>query len=178
MIIGIVDILLQLALIISTAVDLSKGTTTSGSGATSIVGGVLSVIAASFLILGVMKVGFGEVNSLVKSEAQKIFSKQDKAGYLLFWIVLKGIALTIYVITFILFIIAVIAVGANGASGAGVGVIIFAIILIGCIICEFLYLNFLNLFDFQIFSFLIVLNAYWWAVVRSYREELMGTLPR
>lgn len=56
MVIGIVDIALQLILIITTSVGLSNGTEEAGSGATSIVGSLLSICAAAFLILGTMKV--------------------------------------------------------------------------------------------------------------------------
>lgn len=56
MIIGIVDIVLQLILIITDSVGWANGDTTAGAGATSIVGAVLSVIAAGFLIFGTMKV--------------------------------------------------------------------------------------------------------------------------
>ncbi|KAL5278363.1 hypothetical protein ACFFRR_003158 [Megaselia abdita] len=137
MIIGIVDIVLQLVVIITTSVGLSNGTETAGSGATGIVGAVLSVFAAAFLILGTMK---------------------DKAGYLMFWVVLKGISLVIYCIIFIILIVAVIAVGAtNDVDGASVGAIVFLIILEGVI---------------------IGLNIYWWAVVRSYKAELSEGLPR
>lgn len=58
MVIGIVDIVLQLILIITTSVGLANGTETAGSGATSIVGCLLSVCAAAFLILGTMKVSY------------------------------------------------------------------------------------------------------------------------
>ncbi|KAL5284908.1 hypothetical protein ACFFRR_006930 [Megaselia abdita] len=133
LIIGMVDLLIYIIALVTASVNISNDST----GIPIVVESSLSIIAAVLLIFGVMK---------------------ENPVYLKFWLIFKGIVLTILCVIFVWIILAVTLSSAlQGAEGGEI--IVFSVFI--CII-----------------AVIIGLSIYWWYVVKSYKRVLKMALPK
>ncbi|KAL5284907.1 hypothetical protein ACFFRR_006929 [Megaselia abdita] len=104
LIIGAMDMILYTIIMVTTSLNISKGTQLESTGAPVLVGASFSIIAATLLIFGVMT---------------------ESKGYLRFWLFLKGIVLIMIATIFVWIIIALIVTDAlAGADRLGLALFI------------------------------------------------------